>query len=164
MLSGMHRRAALLVLPALLLAACGDDAGDDDDGGSGSASASASGSASGPDDGAGDTSEVADGDDAGTCEALAIDAAQDLGTTHFPDNHDVTWDVLGTTVADDDEVFVEVQPTPDEVGYPRFTFLVECDDGTPELVATYALEDGAYVLLSTTGDTDPDDVPATPPG
>jgi hypothetical protein len=47
-------------------------------------------------------------------------------------------------------VLVELEPDPDEVGYPSFTFVFGCGTGEPVRLATYAFEEGEYVLLSTT--------------
>lgn len=153
-----HVATTLLLAAALALAACGDD----DGGETADAPAAGEVTTTAAADDAGETSELAEDDAEPGCAAAAADAAQAIGEEHFPDNPGVIWDVVGTSSDAEGRALVEVQPTPDEVGYPRFTFLVECSDDDPELVATYALDGGAYVLLSTTG-ADPGDLPDTVP-
>lgn len=152
-----HVATTLLLAAALALAACGDDDGGEtaDPPGDGEVTTTVAA------DDAGETSELAEDAEPG-CAAAAADAAQAIGEVHFPDNPGVIWDVVATSTDADGRALVEVQPTPDEVGYSRFTFLVDCAAGAPELVATYALDGGAYVLLSTTG-ADPGDLPDTVP-
>lgn len=73
----------------------------------------------------------------------------DIGTAAFPDNADVEWLVHGFSHGPQ-LVLAEVEPQPDEVGYPRFKLgFVSISGGEPQHVATYCLEDGAYSLLST---------------
>lgn len=86
--------------------------------------------------------------------ATEIDAwirqnATELGREWFPDNPDVEWVVHGI-VHGPDLVLAEVEPRPDEVGYPRFKFgFLSKDGAAPMLVAVYCLEGGAYLLLAT---------------
>jgi hypothetical protein len=148
-----------LVPTALLLAALGLAAGCGDDG-----DAAESGDApesettteappaddeAGDEEGGEDDGEAAVGD-VGECAEAAEAASPDEALAAFPDNPDVTWAVLGSREGGLGTVLVEIEPDPDEVGYPSFTFVFSCGDGTPERLATYALDGGDYVLLATT--------------
>lgn len=84
------------------------------------------------------------------CVARAEGAAPDLARRTFPDNPDVTWHVRGVTSDAEGRAIVEMEPEPDTVGYPRFKLLIGCPaTGGPDILATYALENGAFTLLST---------------
>lgn len=65
----------------------------------------------------------------------------------FPDNVGQEWPILGFEHRGH-LTFVEVEPKPATVGYPRFKFVVPAG-GEPRAVATYCLEGGRYVLLCT---------------
>jgi hypothetical protein len=99
---------------------------------------------------------------AAACDEAAAAAAVDrLGKRSFPDNPDVSWRALGQKTRDR-VAYVEVEPTPDEVGYPRFVFAIGCEvAGEPKLYGAYALDGGSYTLLFTSDDAPP--LPATPP-
>lgn len=72
----------------------------------------------------------------------------ELGREWFPDNPDVEWLVHGI-VHGPELVLAEVEPRPDEVGYPRFKFgFLSKDGGVPRLVAVYCVEAGGYSLLA----------------
>jgi hypothetical protein len=79
--------------------------------------------------------------------AHVVEIAED----QFPDNVGLQWTVLGFQHREDlGLVFVEVEPRPDEVGYPRFQFALQASHaGPPKRVATYCLDAGHYTLLST---------------
>jgi hypothetical protein len=82
----------------------------------------------------------------------------EIGRQMFPDNRDVTWSVHGFEHRPG-LVLAEVTPEPDTVGYSRFKFGFSSEGGSrPEHVATYRLEDGAYLLLSTSRSA-PSDLP-----
>lgn len=137
---------ALVAAAGLGLLGCGDD-----DGGSGG-----DGGGAGDGDAAATTAPPSDTapDD---CLAAAEAGAPADALEAFPDNPDVTWTVLDTREGGLGTVLVELQPSPDEVGYPSFTFVYGCGTGEPLRLGTYALEDGVYVLLATTdalADTD----------
>jgi hypothetical protein len=94
-------------------------------------------------------------------EATATAAVDRLGKRSFPDNPDVSWRALGQKTRDG-VVYVEVEPTPDEVGYSKFVFAIGCKGaGDPKLHGAYALDGGSYTLLFTTDDAPP--LPTTPP-
>ena len=65
----------------------------------------------------------------------------------FPDDTGLEWVIHGFEHKDH-LTFVEVEPRPDTVGYPRFKFVVSFTDANvPIVVATYSLEDDRYTLL-----------------
>jgi hypothetical protein len=72
-----------------------------------------------------------------------------IAEAHFPDNPDLEWRIHGLEHRDG-LLFAEVEPTPDEVGYPRFQFVFSRGDASEVgHIATYCLEGGIYTLLST---------------
>ena len=131
----MRRAAGALTIAALALLGCSDDGGESD-------TADTTTTTSAPDPAVLDCAEEAES--SAPAEAL----------TAFPDNADVTWTVLGAREAGLGTVLVELEPAPDEVGYPSFTFVFGCGSGEPVRLATYAFEEGEYVLLSTTDDAE----------
>lgn len=156
MTPGSRRAAVLAVLCLIVAGAC--SGGDDEDQAESSISTAELGT----------TSTAADDDDdvaappSSGCAAEAESSAPDTALEVFPDNPDVTWTVLDVTEPETDRVLVELEPRPDEVGYPSFQLLYACDDGEPVRLATYALDGGTYVLLATT-DAAPGDLPPTLP-
>ena len=75
-----------------------------------------------------------------------------MAEEQFPDDTGLEWEVHGF---DHQEhlTFVEVEPQPSTVGYPRFRFAVSfADEAAPKVVATYALIEERFALFS----TDPD--------
>ncbi len=67
----------------------------------------------------------------------------------FPDNLGLRWTVLGFD-HDERTTLVEVEPTPDEVGYSRFQFVYSFYAGEePKVIACYSLEGSRYTLLFT---------------
>jgi hypothetical protein len=83
------------------------------------------------------------------CVAIAEDAAPEIATRSFPDNPDETWTVADATENDEGQVVVEIVPASAAVGYPRFRFVTVCEGDDAVLLATYALEEGSWVLLFT---------------
>jgi hypothetical protein len=82
-------------------------------------------------------------------DAYIREHATDLGRETFPDNPDVQWTVHGVTRTPQ-LILAEVEPRPDEVGYPRFKFaFVAGGPAPPRHVATYCLEQGRFRLLCT---------------
>lgn len=75
----------------------------------------------------------------------------ELAEEQFPDNKGLQWTVHKFQHREDVELtFAEVEPHPDEVGYPRFQFaFLTASGGPPKQVATYCLQSGKYTLLST---------------
>jgi hypothetical protein len=131
------RRAVTTALATTLLAAgalagCGDD--EAEVAGEGGATTTAPAGGPGVDD----------------CVDAAETAAPAEALAAFPDNPDVTWSVLDARPGEAGQALVELEPDPDEVGYPTFTFVFGCDGGSPERLATYALDGDQYVLLATT--------------
>ena len=73
-----------------------------------------------------------------------------IAEAQFPDNPGLEWAVLGFRHREDLGVLLaEVEPRPDEVGYPRFQFAFLVASDPPTHVATYCFESGRYALLST---------------
>lgn len=137
--SGVRRAAAAFVVAGLSLLGCGDDG--EPTTGSAEADPEAVDTTAAPGEGL---------EDAGDCADAAEEQAPAEALTAFPDNPDVTWTVLDARAGGLGTVLVELEPDPDEVGYPSFTFVYGCGTGEPERLATYALDGGEYVLLSTT--------------
>lgn len=82
-------------------------------------------------------------------EAYVRGHVAELGRDTFPDNPEVQWIVHGFTHTPQ-LILAEVEPRPDEVGYPRFKFgFVAGGAKPPKHVATYCLESGTYKLLCT---------------
>ncbi len=74
---------------------------------------------------------------------------QQIGDTEFPDNIGLPWKILGFDHRPD-MVAVEVEPERDEVGYPRFLWILTFTKPKKPLhYATYALKNGQYTLLAT---------------
>jgi len=73
----------------------------------------------------------------------------EIAEAHFPDNPGLEWRIhqLGHR---DGLLFTEVEPTPDEVGYPRFQFVFSVAGASEaDHIATYCLDGDTYTLLST---------------
>jgi len=82
-------------------------------------------------------------------EAYVREHATEFGRELFPDNPDVEWIVHGFTHTSE-MILAEVEPKPDEVGYPRFKFgFIGGGARLPKCIATYCLDSGRYQLLST---------------
>lgn len=157
----MRRHRLLLVVVVLLvtvgLAACGDDSDPDGTESEPSGSPASSTTVAAPDGDSDPDDSDLDGSAAGPegCAGAAQAGAADEAYAVFPDNPDVDWTVVDVAEADGG-VVVELEPTPDEVGYSRFRFLYGCEGDEPVRFATYALDDGAFVLLATTDAAPPD--------
>lgn len=141
---------ATTALAVLLVGACGST---EDTAGSGASSSTtsttASLSASGtlvapPGSATGGTTA-----DPASCAAVAEASAPAIATRSFPDNPDETWTVADVTENDEGQAVVEIVPASAAVGYPRFRFVTACEGGDAVLLATYALDDGAWILLFT---------------
>jgi hypothetical protein len=141
------RRALVpfVLLLALIASACGDD-----DSASSAPPTTAEPSRLASDD----DGPSADGsvDEASECEALASAAAADQAADSFPDNPHNTWAVAGSSTDEAGRAVVEVVPTPDDVGYPRFRFVSRCEGDRAVFLGAYALDGGAWVLLFTTNE------------
>jgi hypothetical protein len=100
--------------------------------------------------------------DAVECEERMRAGAPAIARRSFPDNPTVTWNVR-RVATDAGRVVAEIEPTPAEVGYPRFTLVAECRGaGEPTLLATYALENATWTLLSTTDESSEEFPPTRP--
>jgi hypothetical protein len=137
----------LALVTVLLLGACGDDDS------STAAPTTTSPGALGGDDpdptGEGDGVEV--GDEA-ACQDLASAAAAGQAADSFPDNPHNRWAVADTSTDEAGRAVVEVVPTPDDVGYPRFRFVSRCDGDEVVFLGAFALDGGSWVLLFTTNE------------
>jgi len=73
----------------------------------------------------------------------------EIAEENFPDDLGLEWRIHGVRQRGG-LLFVEVEPIPAQVGYPRFLFTFTYTDlPAPSHVATYCLEAGRYSLLST---------------
>jgi hypothetical protein len=73
----------------------------------------------------------------------------EIAEAQFPDNPGLEWRILQLEHRDG-LLFAEVEPTPDEVGYPRFQFAFSRgSESEADHIATYCLEGDTYTLLST---------------
>lgn len=82
------------------------------------------------------------------------------GRESFPDNPDVNWPV-GRFQHSNDYSYVESEPHPPEVGYPRFKFVVDFRDADkPEVVGCYAQESSEWFLQF---GEDPNELHSPPP-
>src|SRR5438309_8920020 len=80
----------------------------------------------------------------------------DLGRKSFPDDPDVLWHVRSILHANNYS-FVEAEPTPATVGYPRLMFVLSFAFGAePAVVGCYGFERGLWSLLFTTPNTPAD--------
>ena len=71
-----------------------------------------------------------------------------MAESAFPDDTGLEW-MIHSFDHQGDLSFVEVEPKPATVGYPRFQFAVSFqDEAAPVVAATYALIDGEYKLFS----------------
>ena len=71
-----------------------------------------------------------------------------LAAGEFPDNSGILWTILGFEHKAH-LTYVEVEPKPSTVGYPRFKFVVSfASVEKPKVIATYCLREGRYALLS----------------
>ena len=86
----------------------------------------------------------------GDMENYAQEHIVEIAEMQFPDNTGLEWIIHGFEHRDD-FTYVEVEPVPQEVGYPRFKFvLTPARAGGAVAIATYCLEDNIYKLLSYT--------------
>ena len=71
----------------------------------------------------------------------------------------IDWHILSSR-HEGDLSYVEVKPTPQEVGYDKFVFVISFADEPAGLIATYCFENGEYLMFSTTADL-ADELPDT---
>lgn len=82
-------------------------------------------------------------------EAFLKDNIVRLAETEFPNNKGIQWNILSFEHKAH-LTYVEVEPAPATVGYPRFKFAVSFKNPeTPRVIGTYCFKDGQYSLLST---------------
>lgn len=82
-------------------------------------------------------------------EAFLKDNIVRLAEREFPGNKGIQWNILSFEHKAHLS-YVEVEPTPATVGYPRFKFAVSFKNPeTPRVIGTYCFKDGQYSLLST---------------
>ena len=80
-----------------------------------------------------------------------------LGPEEFPDNEHNTWTILGTRHFTDYS-FLHAEPSPNDVGYDQFVFLLLFTEHKVSSAANYCLEGGQFSLLCTAQDA-PKDLP-----
>ncbi|KAB2834497.1 MAG: nuclear transport factor 2 family protein [Candidatus Brocadia sp.] len=82
-------------------------------------------------------------------EAFLKDNIVSLAEAEFPDNKGLQWKILGFEHKAH-LTYVEVEPTPASIGYPRLKFAITFKNPeTPRVIGTYCFKDGQYSLLST---------------
>lgn len=82
-------------------------------------------------------------------EAFLKDNIVRLAEREFPDNKGIQWNILSFEHKAHLS-YIEAEPTPATVGYPRFKFAVSFKNPeTPRVIGTYCFKDGQYSLLST---------------
>ncbi len=82
-------------------------------------------------------------------EAFLKDNIVRLAERVFPDNKGIQWNILNFEHKAHLS-YIEAEPTPATVGYPRFKFAVSFKNPeTPRVIGTYCFKDGQYSLLST---------------
>ncbi len=82
-------------------------------------------------------------------EALIRERIQEIAEDVFPDNTDVTWEILAIS-HEGAYSLVESKPDPDTVGYPAFKFVVSFGSiapGSTNAAGVYCLQDGKWTLL-----------------
>ena len=138
---------------ALLAGACGDDDSTTSAPTTGAPTTSEPSSLTGSDDDpAPDDDPGPDDGEGSECEVLARAAAPGQAADSFPDNPGNTWAVADTSTDEAGRAVVEVVPTPDDVGYPRFRFVSRCDGDDVVFLGAYALDGGSWILLFTTNE------------
>ena len=94
----------------------------------------------------------------GELERLRDDVIQKnidtIGRANFPDNPNNTWAIRKTT-HEGDLAYVEVMPSPQDVGYPSFIFVLDFKATTEgRFIGVYCMENGKYSLLFTVSNLD----------
>ena len=94
----------------------------------------------------------------GELERLRDDVIQKnidtIGRANFPDNPNNTWAIRKTT-HEGDLAYVEVIPSPQDVGYPSFIFVLDFKETTEgRFIGAYCMENGKYSLLFTESNLD----------
>ncbi len=77
------------------------------------------------------------------------------GREHIGSGDDtlVDWNILSSF--DEQHLsYVEVEPYPNEVGYDKFIFVISFKEIPADLIATYCLEGGSFLLFSSNADAD----------
>jgi len=70
----------------------------------------------------------------------------------FPDNKGLKWTIHGYR-HQRNLTYVEVEPRPSEIGYPRFQFVVSFENfEKPVVIGCYCLDNGRWTLLFTKPD------------
>ena len=71
-----------------------------------------------------------------------------LAETEFPDNKGIQWNILGFE-HNAHLTYVEVEPIPATVGYPRLKFVVSFKNPEmPRIIGIMCFKDGQYSMLS----------------
>ena len=99
-----------------------------------------------------------EGTDTPILERLRDDVIQKnidtIGRDNFPDNPNNTWAIRKTT-HEGDLAYVEVIPSPQDVGYPSFIFVLDFRETTEgRFIGAYCMENGKYSLLFTESNVD----------
>ena len=82
-------------------------------------------------------------------ESFLKDTIVQLAEAEFPDNKGIQWNILGFEHKAH-LTYVEAEPNPSTVGYPRFKFAVSFKNPEmPRIIGTYCFKDGQYSLFST---------------
>ena len=77
------------------------------------------------------------------------------GREHIDSGDDTPIDWKMISSFDDGHLsYVEVEPSPNEVGYDKFIFVISFKRQPPDLIATYCLEGGRFLLFSRNAGTD----------
>lgn len=93
------------------------------------------------------------------CEDSAILQAPAEALAVFPDSPDVEWTARPAAEAIVDLVLVSMTPEPATVGYPELRFVYRCDAGGPSYLAAYGLEEGTFVLVTTSAAVSGTEIP-----
>ena len=82
-------------------------------------------------------------------ESFLKDNIVRLAEAEFPDNKGIQWNILSFEHKAH-LTYVEAEPNPSTVGYPRFKFAVSFKNPEmPRIIGTYCFKDGQYSLFST---------------
>ncbi len=82
-------------------------------------------------------------------EAHARDNLKRIADETFPDHKHCRWNILRIE-HHSDRILVDAAPTPSDVGYPKFRFLLHFDgDEQARCAAVYCFEKPRFVLLCT---------------
>jgi hypothetical protein len=84
----------------------------------------------------------------GTAKNIRNDIIK-LAREVFPDNPEVSWDVVKVAAIEDGKMFAEMIPTPNEVGYSRFAVEFTPSPNGYKDVSIWCLYEGKWSLLAT---------------